>query len=356
MWMEMDVSRTPAIAARRLQEDIGLASLFVLLCIVAVRSSDHLVLAALAALAIAPVPLAVAFVRNGNTDGLLATLGGVLAVWWLSAADPAVAGPHGSFVALLICGLGVSSSAVCGPLYGYMANSHRTTGRILLLGTLVLTAVLMLAFYAFGGRSAARQQLAPVLKVIAESAGEKDPARVIDEREALEARLAFWGSFPLFLAGVTALGLFGGYLWVVRWVVRRVTRGLASPLADEVRFAEWRVPWEYSWWVIAAVSAYLSCVAAGWEPGQSVTSNVALVLALPYAVIAFSIAAFLLDRRGSGLAIRFLVHFIVLLNLPYMMLFAMLDSWVDYRQLCVAGAGAGGLDRGRPESGEDGDE
>jgi len=64
---------------------------------------------------------------------------------------------------------------------------------------------------------------------------------------------------------------------------------------------------------------------------------VALLVALPYAVTTFSITGFLLDRRQVGPLFRWFVHLVVLLNLPYLTLFAMLDPWVDYRRLATGG-------------------
>jgi hypothetical protein len=68
-----------------------------------------------------------------------------------------------------------------------------------------------------------------------------------------------------------------------------------------------------------------------------VVSNVALLVALPYAVTTFSITGHLLDRRRVGPMFRICVHLVVLMHLPYLTLFAMLDPWVDYRRL-AAGA------------------
>jgi len=56
---------------------------------------------------------------------------------------------------------------------------------------------------------------------------------------------------------------------------------------------------------------------------------------LPYAVTTFSIIGHLLESRQVGPLFRLFVYMVVLLNLPYLTLFAMLDPWVDYRRLAA---------------------
>ena len=80
----------------------------------------------------------------------------------------------------------------------------------------------------------------------------------------------------LLIAAATALLVFGGYLYTVRRVLGQV--GVVTP---ELWFTEWTVPWEYSWWLIAAIGMFLLTLLSDWEWGQCVASNVALLVALP---------------------------------------------------------------------------
>ena len=325
-----------AARMRRFQEDVGLAVLFVALFL-AGRSFTGLVTpAALLLFTVAPVPLSLVFLRNGNRDGLLASALSMAAVVGVFPASQ-VSAELGWFLPLMICGA----------VYGLLVNARASLAQTLITGTLVLTGMVMALVYGSGlhqlaeslepvegapaaVREAARAKLAPLVLALTPRAEGEAAHKMAADRETVEAAITFWLRFPLFVAAAAALMLFGAYLYMAQRVLSHV--GVSTPVA---RFTEWTVPWEFSWWLIAAIVLFLVTLAADWEWGQCVTSNVALLVALPYAVTTFSITGYLLERRQVGPLFSLLLHTIVLLNLPYLTLFAMLDPWVDYRRLAA---------------------
>lgn len=330
-----------ASRVRRYQEVLGLALLFVALFAAGRAFSALAFPLGLLVFGVAPVPLSLVFLRQGNREGLVAAS---LSLAALVAMTPAarVTGELGAFLPLM----------VCGAVYGFTVNARASLVQTLVTGTLVLTALVMVLVYGSGlhdlalalepsegtpsaAREAARAKLAPLALLLTPPPQAEAPAsgsKVATDRETFEAAFSFWFRFPLFFAAATALLVFGGYLYLVQRVLGHV--GVATPVA---RFTEWTVPWEYSWWLIVAIGGFLLTLLSGWEWGQCVASNVALLVALPYAVTTFSITGYLLERRQVGPLFRLFVHMVVLLNLPYLTLFAMLDPWVDYRRLATGG-------------------
>lgn len=323
---------------RRYQETVGLTLAFVALWSLGRAFLDVAWPLGLLVSGLAPVPLSLVFLRHGNREGLVAAS---LSLASVVAMTPAarVSGELGAFLPLMICGA----------VYGLASNARASVAQTLVTGTLVLAAMVMVLVYASGltdlalalepsdsvpaaAREAARAKLAPLAVMLTPPAdAQASPNKVAADRETFEAAFSFWFRFPLFLAAAAALLMFGGYLCVVHRVL--------GPSNDEPvqGFTEWTVPWEYSWWLILAIGGFLLTLVSGWEWGQCVASNVALLVALPYAVTTFSITGYLLERRQVGALFRWFVHMVVLLNLPYLTLFAMLDPWVDYRRLATGG-------------------
>lgn len=328
-----------ASRARRYQEVLGLSLAFVAMFSLGRAFVELAFPLGLVVLFLAPVPLSAVFLRQGNREGLVASS---LALAGVVAMTPAarVSAELAAFLPLMICGA----------VYGLTVNGRASLAQTLSTGTLVLSAMVMVLVYGSGltdlalalepaegtpsaSREAARAKLAPLAALLTPPPATEAAAganKVAADRETFEAAFSFWFRFPLFFAAATALLVFGGYLYTVRRVLGQV--GVVTP---ELWFTEWTVPWEYSWWLIAAIGMFLLTLLSDWEWGQCVASNVALLVALPYAVTTLSIAGYLLERRQVGPLFRWFVALVVLLNLPYLTLFAMLDPWVDYRRLAT---------------------
>lgn len=336
---------TPAVRMRRYQEDLGLAILCVALFLAARAFADHVFPAAVLLFGLAPVPLSLVFLRSGNGSGLMAAAGALATIVAVCPASK-VAAALGTFLPLM----------VCGTLYGMMVNARAGLVRTLVIGTTLLAGLVMSLVYGSGVadlaqslsiaddgpsavRDAARARIAPLVQALVPQQSGDSTAQVAHQREQFEAAFSFWFRFPLFFAAATALMIFGAYLCLAQRVLARV--GVVTPPA---RFTEWQVPWEYSWWLIGAIAAFLLTLAGGSEWAQCVVSNVALLVALPYAVTTFSITGYLLESRQVGPVFRTFVYLVVLLNLPYLTLFAMLDPWVDYRKLAVSEVPEGSQD------------
>jgi hypothetical protein len=311
---------------------VGLTFLFVLLSLLSLRVLEHVLPFAIVLSAFAPIPLSLIFVRRGNSAGVVAC--------GVSMATMLALSPRGQQATVL---LWLMPMMWCGAFYGFFVNARVPAIRSLVLGSLGLTIMLMGMFYNSGLHrlsqalapahanpvelARARAVVEPYVQALRRGQTEIMPEQ--EYREAFEDSLSFWGKFPLFIVGSLALLLFGGYVVLVRGVLQRID----YPGLENLEFSTWTVPWEYAWWLISACLAYVISQCLGWEWGHCISTNVALVMMLPYAVVTFSICTYILDQRRVSLSLRMLVYVVVLLNLPYLTLFAVLDSWVDCRRL-----------------------
>lgn len=180
------------------------------------------------------------------------------------------------------------------------------------------------------------RELAPLKQLM----GQKESS---EELEWMRWSVLWSLQVPVLMMGMSGLCFVGAAAVFVKWWA--VRRG-SAPWNWE--FGEWRLPWTYSWTLIAAglMLALAFAVEDLWW--ISFWSQCLMLAFIPYGILVFSIAYNFMERWRFPPSLRILFYLVILFHSTFLCFLALLDPWADFRTMKFT-TGEGGGDDGESD-------
>ncbi len=163
----------------------------------------------------------------------------------------------------------------------------------------------------------------------AQSEGSHDYDRWLERTEQNRQMLLQINKFPIGIFFVGSGVYFSLFYLAAVWLLPRWNIHLPRVSG----FRTWRIEWTASWLPILCFAAYALFRSSRHATGEFVSDSLLLISLVPYMLLAFSVAAFWIDKYRLDPLLAAIIYSFIVLNLKQMAVVAIFDSWMDFRRL-----------------------
>ncbi len=203
-----------------------------------------------------------------------------------------------------------------------MFSKYRTIILLLIAGCLIYTVGVMFPLDTSRPSAADTQNLLAFLKLM--GMPPKEAVRTIKMSQEI------WPSFLLIFSSLFALT---GYL-----AGGKIMRRLGAKLPEPAPFRTWRWNEWLVWGFLAALALQLfksQLAGMGQEWAAPLALNLLVIFSFLYLIQGLSVVSFLLSQTKMWALARIMIYLLLMMQWPLLVLFGLLDIWVDFRKKLV---------------------